>query len=149
MAMMDTHEAVKQLRGAGFDEAQAEALVRVVGTGQDALATNADLETQTLMIRSDLQALERSTKADLQALEQSTKADLQALEQSTKADLQALEQSTKANLQALEQANKADLEALELRLRHDLTLRLGAMVFASAGAQVVIVVFLLTQFFSN
>ena len=160
MAIMDTHEAVKQLRGAGFDEAQAEAVVRVVGTGQDSLATNADLETQTLMIRSDLQALEQATKADLQALEQSTKADLQALEQSTKAELQALEQSTKAELQALEQstkaelqahaqANKADLEALELRLRHDLTLRLGAMVFAAAGAQVVIVVFLLTQFFAN
>ena len=127
MAIMDTHEAVKQLRGAGFDEAQAEAVVRVVGTGQDALATNADLETQTLMIRSDLQALEQSTKADLQALEQSTKAELQAHAQ----------------------ANKADLEALELRLRHDLTLRLGAMVFAAAGAQVVIVVFLLTQFFAN
>ena len=37
----------------------------------------------------------------------------------------------------------------ELRLRDYLTLRLGAMVFAAAGVQVVIVAFLLTQFLPN
>ena len=125
MAIMDTHEAVKQLRGAGFDEAQAEALVRVVGTGQDALATNADLETQTLMIRSDLQALEQSTKAALQA------------------------QAGNVALESFARTTAANLEIFELSLRDHLTLRLGAMVFAATGMQVVIIVFLLTQFFSN
>ena len=102
---MDTHEAVKLLQSAGLDEEKAEAIVRVVGVGQDALAT----------------------KVDLEALAQTTKADLEALAQTT----------------------KADLEALELRLRHDLTLRLGAMVFAAAGVQVAIVGFLLAQFLPN
>jgi hypothetical protein len=123
--MMDTHEAVKQLRGAGFDEAQAEALVRVVGTGQDALATNADLETQTLMIRSDLQALEQSTKAALQA------------------------QAGNVALESFARTTAANLEIFEWSLRDHLTLRLGAMLFAATGMQVVIIVFLLTQFFSN
>ena len=122
---MDTHEAVKQLRGAGFDEAQAEALVRVVGTGQDALATNADLETQTLMIRSDLQALEQSTKTALQA------------------------QAGNVALESFARTTAANLEIFELSLRDHLTLRLGAMLFAATGMQVVIIVFLLTQFFSN
>ena len=36
---MDTHEAVKLLQSAGLDEEKAEAIVRVVGVGQDALAT--------------------------------------------------------------------------------------------------------------
>ena len=94
MAIMDTHEAVKLLQSAGLDEEKAEAIVRVVGVGQDALATKVDVE-------------------------------------------------------ALAQTTKADLEALELRLRHDLTLRLGAMVFAAAGAQVAIVGFLLAQFLPN
>ena len=125
MAIMDSHEAVKQLRGAGFGEAQAEAVVRVVGTGQDALATNADLETQTLMIRSDLQALEQSTKAALQA------------------------QAGNVALESFARTTAANLEIFELSLRDHLTLRLGAMVFAATGMQVVIVVFLLTQFFSN
>ena len=105
MAIMDTHEAFKLLQSAGLDEEKAEAIVRVVGVGQDALAT----------------------KVDLEALAQTTKADLEALAQTT----------------------KADLEALELRLRHDLTLRLGAMVFAAAGVQVAIVGFLLAQFLPN
>lgn len=125
MAIMDSHEAVKQLRGAGFDEAQAEAVVRVVGTGQDALATNADLETQTLMIRSDLQALEQSTKAALQA------------------------QAGNAALESFARTTAANLEIFELSLRDHLTLRLGAMLFAATGMQVVIIVFLLKQFFSN
>ena len=125
MAIMDSHEAVKQLRGAGFDEAQAEALVRVVGTGQDALATNADLETQTLMIRSDLQALGQSTKAALQA------------------------QAGNVALESFARTTAANLEIFELSLRDHLTLRLGAMLFAATGMQVVIIVFLLTQFFSN
>ena len=116
MAIMDTHEAVKLLQCAGLDEEKAEAIVRVVGVGQDAL----------------------TTKADLEALAQTTKADLESLAQTTKADLESLAQTT-----------KADLEALELRLRHDLTLRLGAMVFAAAGVQVAIVGFLLAQFLPN
>ena len=129
MAIMDTHEAFKLLQSAGLDEEKAEAIVRVVGVGQDALAT----------------------KVDLEALAQTTKADwkLEALAQTTKADLEALAQTTKADLEALAQTTKADLEALELRLRHDLTLRLGAMVFAAAGVQVAIVGFLLAQFLPN
>ena len=127
MAIMDTHEAFKLLHSAGLDEEKAEAIVRVVGVGQDAL----------------------TTKADLESLAQTTKADLEALAQTTKADLEALAQTTKADLESLAQTTKADLEALELRLRHDLTLRLGAMVFAAAGVQVAIVGFLLAQFLPN
>ena len=125
MAIMDTHEAFKLLQSAGLDEEKAEAIVRVVGVGQDALAT----------------------KVDLEALAQTTKA---AGSVTTKADLEALAQTTKADLEALAHDDwKADLEALELRLRHDLTLRLGAMVFAAAGVQVAIVGFLLAQFLPN
>ena len=42
MAIMDTHEAFKLLHSAGLDEEKAEAIVRVVGVGQDALTTKAD-----------------------------------------------------------------------------------------------------------
>ena len=61
----------------------------------------------------------------------------------TKGDLDALARVNKADLDALAQATKADLQELELRLRHDLTLRLGAMVFAAAGLQVVVISILL------
>ena len=52
----DTHAAVKMLREAGFEEAQAEAVVATVG-----IAMGENVATKT-----DIQAL----KADMQALEQ-------------------------------------------------------------------------------
>ena len=149
MAIMDTHEAFKLLHSAGLDEEKAEAIVRVVGAGQDALTTKADLEALGQTTKADLESLAQTTKADLESLAQTTKADLESLAQTTKADLESLAQTTKADLEALAQTTKADLEALELRLRHDLTLRLGAMVFAAAGVQVAIVGFLLAQFLPN
>ena len=138
MAITDSHQAVKQLQGVGFEEAQAEETVRVVRTGQDALATQADVE-----------ALALASKADMEALALANKADVEALALANKADVEALAQKTSADIEALAQKNEADLEKLELRLRHDLTVRMGAMVFTAAGVQVAIVVFLLTQFFAT
>lgn len=43
------------------------------------------------------------------------------------------ELATKADLEALRIATRADLEKMELRLKHDLTLRLGAMMAASVA----------------
>ena len=60
----------------------------------------------------------------------------------TKADLDALVRATKADLAALERATKADLRELEQRM----TIRLGAMLFAAAGLQVLIIGILLAFF---
>ena len=52
----DTHAAVKALRQAGFEEAQAEAVVATVGGAMDEnVATKADLHA----LKADLQALEQ------------------------------------------------------------------------------------------
>lgn len=147
MAIADTHQAVKQLQKVGFEEAQAEEIVRVVGVGQNTVATKADLEGLAQANKADLEALAQANRADLEALAQKTSADMEAL--ASKADLEALAQKTSADIAALAQKTEADLEKLELRLRHDLTVRMGAMIFAAAGAQVAIVIFLLTQFFAN
>ena len=125
MAIMDTHEAFKLLQNAGLDDEKAEAIVRVVGVGQDALATKVDLEALALTTRGDLQALEQATKAELQT------------------------QATNVALESFALTTAANLEIFELRLRDHLTLRLGAMLFAAAGAQVAIVGFLLAQFLPN
>ncbi len=62
----------------------------------------------------------------------------------TDAQAQALIEQARDSSDAL--ATKADLQELELRLRHDLTLRLGAKVFAAAGLQVAILGILLASF---
>ncbi len=69
--VFDTHRAVKALAAVGFPEAQAEALVEIVGA---AVGENA------------------ATKADVDAAEQRTTARIEALEERMEARLVSLEQ---------------------------------------------------------
>ncbi len=51
----DTHAAVKNLERAGFQEAQAEAVVRTVGEAvDDQVATKADLAALRAEVQADL-----------------------------------------------------------------------------------------------
>lgn len=61
----DTHEAVKQLRDSGFEEPQAEAIVKAVSNNArsqvDGLATKGDLST----VRAELEAAIEKSKNSL------------------------------------------------------------------------------------
>ena len=102
----DTLKAAKALRSAGFDEAQAEAVISTVG---DAVGGN-------VSTKADLQEVRAETKADLQELRAEMKADLQEVRVEMKADLQEVRAETKADLQELRSEMKADLQDLELRV---------------------------------
>ena len=65
----DTLKAAKALQAAGFDDAQAEAVIATVG----------DAVGGSLATKADLQELEATTKTELQALKATTKTELQAL----------------------------------------------------------------------
>ena len=80
--VFDTHRAVKALAAAGFPEAQAEALVEIVGA---AVGENA------------------ATKADLDALEQRMESRIEAFEQRMESRMEALEERMEARLVSLEQ----------------------------------------------
>lgn len=57
--LFDTHKAVKDLQEAGFDEAQAEALVATVGTAiVGNVATKQDVTDARNDLRSEMQAME-------------------------------------------------------------------------------------------
>jgi hypothetical protein len=65
VAVIDTHEVVKELRAAGFTDEQAEAVTRVVRRAQDVdltnLATKTDLDLLRLSVKADM----AETKAEL------------------------------------------------------------------------------------
>lgn len=65
VAVIDTHEVVKELRAAGFTDEQAEAVTRVVRRAQDVdltnLATKTDLDLLRLAVKADM----AETKAEL------------------------------------------------------------------------------------
>ena len=74
----DTYAAVKNLERAGFQETQAEAVVRTVGeTIDDQVATKADLATLRAEIKADMQANSAALKADMQTNSAALKADMQ------------------------------------------------------------------------
>ena len=118
----DTHRAVKSLTVAGFSASQAEAVVETVGTAMDeTLATKADLQPIKVDLDGVMAAM--ATKADFQAI----RADLDRVvaTMATKADLQPIRVDLDGVMATM--ASKTDLAALEQRM----TIKLGAMVFAS------------------
>jgi hypothetical protein len=77
MIAIDTHEVVQELKAAGFTEAQAEAVTRIVRKSQDidlsSLATKNDLAVTKADLQRDLAELRADLQRDLAAL----RADLQ------------------------------------------------------------------------
>ena len=69
--VFDTHRAVKDLAAAGFPEAQAEALVEIVGAavGENA-ATKSDLDAQEQRLNARIDAAEQRTNARIDSMEQ-------------------------------------------------------------------------------
>ena len=82
---VDTHKAVKKLKEVGFDEAQAEAVVRMVGeafddsvaTKADIVTVRADLSTQGAELRGEIQEVRGELRAEAKAI----RAELRELEQ--------------------------------------------------------------------
>lgn len=50
---LDTHQAVINLRNAGFPESQAEAIVRAISDAQSSLVTKQDLQIELAPIRTE------------------------------------------------------------------------------------------------
>ena len=145
MAIIDTHKVFETLTDAGFNEAQAKALVGAVSESHDTLTTKTDLQVLAQESKANLHALAQETKADLQA----TKVDLQAEIAGVRAEIQALAQETQAEfanvrteIRALAQETEAKRREMELRM----TIRLGAMIVVASGLQIAILGFLLALF---
>ena len=113
--VFDTHRAVKDLEEAGFPEAQAEALVEIVGAavGENA-ATKADLDAmeQRLTARFDAKfaAQKQDTDARIDALEQRMDSRIDALEQRMEAQEQRL------NARSADQENRLTIRFLLILL---------------------------------
>ena len=106
----DTHKAVTALKQAGFEEAQAEAVVNTMG---EALAGNVATKADLTEVRATLEADVAAVKADIEQLRLTTQADLAAV----KADIEQLRSETKADLAAV----RADMETLRADMAEQFT----------------------------
>ena len=98
------------LKQAGFEEAQAEAVVNTMGEALGGnVATKADLTEVRAVLEADMVAV----KADIEQLRLTTQADLAAV----KADIEQLRSETKADLAAV----RADMETLRADMAEQFT----------------------------
>ena len=80
----DTYKAVTALKQAGFEEAQAEAVVNTMGEALGGnVATKADLTEVRAALEADMTAMKAALETDIAAV----KADIEQLRGETKADL--------------------------------------------------------------
>ena len=129
----DTLKAAKQLGAAGFDDAQAEAVIATVAgsTGQDIEVLKADvgvLKTDVGVLKTDVGVL----KADVGVL----KADVQELKTDVgvlKADVQELKVDV-GTLKVDVQTLRRDVQALELRVAGKFEALYKHLWFMGAGA---------------
>jgi hypothetical protein len=114
----DTHAYVKRLTSVGVPEAQAEVHAEAIaGLVNDELAT----------------------KRDLEDLHIATKRDLEELRIAPQRDLEEPRIAPQRNLEKMGLQLGAELRETELRLKHDLTLRLGALMAAGVAIVAVLV----------
>ncbi len=90
----DTHKAVTALKQAGFEEAQAEAVVNTMG---EALGGNVATKADLTEVRAALEADMAVMKADLTEVRVALEADVAAV----KADIEQLRLTTQADLAAV------------------------------------------------
>ena len=75
----DTHRVVKDLQDAGFDEAQAEAVVKALGETIDRDVVKPE-DLKGFATKSDIAELRAATKADIAGLRAEMQTELKALE---------------------------------------------------------------------
>ena len=124
---VDTHKAVKKLKEVGFDEAQAEAVVVMVGeafddsvaTKADIVTVRADLSTQGAELRGEI----REVRTDLLTQGAELRGEIQEVRgeiQEVRADLSTQGAESRAEAKAI----RAELRELEQRM----TIKLGGLL---------------------
>ena len=123
----NTHEAVKALKGSGFDEKQAESVVETIDQAvNETVATKADLEVMAskMATKEELGALaaKMATKDDIKNM--ATKADLKV----QGAKIEALRETVEGIQENIEKTMDTKMAKLETRMMRMMWLQLMAML---------------------
>ena len=106
---LDTYKAVKKLREVGFDEAQAEAVIRMIGEAfDDSVATKADIAA----VRTELVAQGAELRAEIQ--------EVRAETQEVRTEIREVRTEMHAEAKAI----RAEIRDLEQRM----TIKLGGLL---------------------
>ena len=127
----DTHKFIKELRGSGLPEGQAEALQRAFSEAIGAnLATKIDIER----IEHKIESHRQENKGDIERLENKIDSDIKDL----KHDIESFRKETKNDIESLRKETKSDIERSEQRI----TIRLGSIMVVGVAALAGLIKFL-------
>ena len=126
----DTHKVIKDLEKAGFDEAQAEAVVAALGTviGGN-LVTKADLDVFKAEMKAEMQANTADLKAEIKEEISSVRSESKEETTSLRSEMKEESASIRSEFKAEASSIRSAMQSLELRM----TLRLGAIVVVAAA----------------
>ena len=121
---LDTLKATRTLQAAGFDAAQAEALVTVFGgpvlgnvaTKEDFRDLRAEFRDLRAEVKADIEGLRTEFKADIEGLRTELKADIDGLRAETKADIDGLRTELKGGIDGLRTELKGGIDGLRTEL---------------------------------
>ena len=117
---LDTLKATRTLQAAGFDAAQAEALVTVLGGPVlGTVATKEDIRD----LRAEVRDFRTETKADIDGLRTEFKADIDGLRTELKGNINGLRTEFKGDIDGLRTEFKGDIDGLRTELKGDRRLR--------------------------
>jgi hypothetical protein len=129
VAALDTLEIVKRLKGAGFNESQAEAVTGVLRDLRSAdfadLATKADIAR----LEANFERLETATKSDIERLETATRSDIERLETATKSEFLRLETKLSGDIARVD----AKIDTRVAELKADIIRWVFGIVFAQGA----------------
>ena len=143
LVTFDTLAAAKTLERAGFDDTQAEAMVKTISKAvNESVATKADLKVLDESVHGEIKTLGESVNGKIKALDESVNGKIKALDESVNGKIKALDESVNGKIKALDESVKGEFKAVhgefktirsELKaLELSMTIKLGAMLFATA-----------------
>ena len=114
----DTHKYIKELQSSGFDEKQAEVIVKSLLESREYDFSKLSTQEQVSHLEKEIGKLEKNTNERFTRLEKemtkfATKEQITNLEKNTKAQITNLEKSTKEQITNLEKNTKAQITNLE------------------------------------
>ena len=146
--LFDTHKAFKALQEAGFDDAQAEAVVVTIGTAlignvatkQDLMGVQnevqtlgsdlrSEIQTQDSDLRSEMQTLGSDLRSEMQTLGSDLRSEMQAQGNDLRSEIQAQGNDLRSEMQTQGSGLRSEMQAMELRM----TLRMGGLIVAGVG----------------
>lgn len=130
----DTHKYIKNLQETGFNEQQAEVIVK-------SLLESRDFDLSILATREQVNNLEKklkdfATKDQLNKLESNLKAEINGLRKDTKTEINGLRQETKAEIDGL----RKDMHTQIASIKYDILKWVIPMMLSSFAMTVAIIV---------